>query len=148
MPQQLAHAHRDGLVALLGVVLVDEHGARVEVRHMLYQLPQARALALRHRVVGVTQIVKCTSGRPTASRALVQVGRNVEARSLPSSGPMKTRPLLPGWAKRPRCQRNSDAIPFGSANDPSNRRFRIAADQKTGSTKTQPIRQPSCSTTQ
>jgi hypothetical protein len=54
---------RDGLVSLLGGVLVDERGPGAGVSHSLHQLPEACALARRHRVSGVPQIVKMQLGQ-------------------------------------------------------------------------------------
>lgn len=67
--------------------------------------------------------VKVQVGGPTAFRALAQVWRNLDRRSLPPLGPMKTRPSLPGWANRSRCQRSSCAISLGNAT-----RRRLACD--------------------
>ena len=70
--------------------------------------------------------VKVQVGAPTAFRALAQVWRNLDRRSLPPLGPMKTRPSLPGWgANRSRCQRRSSMrrSPLGNAT-----RRRLARD--------------------
>ena len=76
-------------------------------------------LACRHRVAGMAKGVKVQVREPTAFRALAQVWRNLDRRSLPPLGPMKTRPSLPGWANRSRCQRSSYAISLGNATRPS-----------------------------
>jgi hypothetical protein len=58
---------------------------------------------------------KCRSGMPIALRALVQVRRKFDRRSLPPCGPTKTRPSSPEPANDKRCQPSSGAISLGRA---------------------------------
>lgn len=54
---------RDGLVPLLGGVLVDERGPGTGMSHPLHQLARAGTLARRHRVAGVAEIVEMQVGQ-------------------------------------------------------------------------------------